>query len=133
MLLPPGAEDRISVEIMNNERVSETFFVDDPTFRPPVIYVPVDARSAADTLTVRDRFWDMGETIPRDRWRFVLGPNGLPKLRLDTGFEPGRYYRVTYRAAGPVVAGVGLAATRDAAAAFRYRSDLPIHGQRAYA
>ena len=132
VLLPPGAEDRISVEIMNNERVSETFLVDDPTFRPPVIYVPVDARSAADTLTVRDRFWDMGETIPRDRWRFVLGPNGLPKLRLDTGFEPGRYYRVTYRAAGPVVAGVGLAVTRDAAAAFRYRSDLPIHEQRAY-
>ena len=31
------------------------------------------------------------------------------------------------------MAGVGLAAIRDAAAAFRYRSDLPIHGQPAYA
>ena len=71
--------------------------------------------------------------IPRERWRFVAGPNNLPKLRLETGFEPGRYYRVTYRATGALVAGVGLAAMRDAAAAFRYRSDLPIHGQRAYA
>ena len=31
------------------------------------------------------------------------------------------------------MSGVGLAAVRDAAAAFRYRSDLPIHGQHAYA
>lgn len=132
-LLPPGAEDRISVEIMHNERVSEMFLVDDPVGRPPVIYPPVDSGSAADTLTVRDRFWDEGEAIPRDRWRFVTGPNAPPRLRLDPGFEPGRYYRVTYRAAEPLVAGVGLAATRDAAAAFRYRSDLPIRGRRAYA
>ena len=132
-LLPPGAEDRISVEIMHNERVAEMFLVDDPAGRPPVIYPPVDSQSLADTLAVRDRFWDQGETIPRDRWRFVVGPNTPPRVRLDTGFEPGRYYRVTYRAAGPLVAGVGLAAIRDAAAAFRYRSDLPIGGQRAYA
>ena len=71
--------------------------------------------------------------IPRERWRFVAGPGNLPRLRLETGFAPGRYYRVTYRATGALVAGVGLAAMRDAAAAFRYRSDLPIHGQRAYA
>lgn len=132
-LLPRGSEDRISVEIMHNERVAEMFLVDDPAGRPPVIYPPVDSQSPADTLTVRDRFWDQGETIPRDRWRFVVGPNAPPRVRLDTGFEPGRYYRVTYRAAGPLVAGVGLAAIRDAAAAFRYRSDLPIRGQRAYA
>jgi hypothetical protein len=132
-LLPPAAEDRISVEIMHNERVTEMLLVDDPAGRPPVIYPPLDSQSPTDTLSVRDRFWDQGETVPRDRWRFVSGSNGPPKLRLDTGFEPGRYYRVTYRAAGPLVAGVGLAALRDAAAAFRYRSDLPIRGQRAYA
>jgi hypothetical protein len=132
-LLPPGAEDRISVEIMHNERVAEMFLVDDPAGRPPVIYPPMNTQSPTDTLTVRDRFWDQGETIPRNRWQFIVGPNTPPKVRLDTGFEPGRYYRVTYRAAGPLVAGVGLAAIRDAAAAFRYRSDLPIRGQRAYA
>ena len=87
--LPAGSDDRLSVEIMHNERVSEAFLVDDPAGRPPVIYLPADSRSADRYFTVRDRFWDMGETIPRDRWRFVVGPNGLPKLRLDTGFEPG--------------------------------------------
>jgi hypothetical protein len=132
-LLPPGAEDRISVEIMHNERVSEMLLIDDPVGRPPVIYPPLNGGSPDDTLTLRDRFWDAGETISRDRWRFTGSPQSPPKLRLDTGFEPGRYYRVTYRAAGPLVAGVGLAAIRDAASAFRYRSDLPIRGQRAYA
>ena len=133
VLLPPGADDRLSVEIMHNERVSEVFLVDDPAGRPPVIYLPADSQSPTDVLTVRDRFWDEGEVVPRERWRFVAGPDNLPKLRLETGFEPGRYYRVTYRATGALVAGVGLAAIRDAASAFRYRSDLPIHGQRAYA
>jgi hypothetical protein len=132
-ILPPGSDDRLSVEIMHNQRVSDVFLIDDPAGRPPVIYQPVDSRSSTDVLTVRDRFWDEGTVIPRDRWRFVAGPNGLPKLHLDTAFEPGRYYRVTYRAAAPVVSGVGLAAIRDAASAFRYRSDLPIRAERAYA
>jgi hypothetical protein len=131
--LPAGSDDRLSVEIMHNQRVSEVFLVDEPAGRPPVIYPPADSQSPTDVLTVRDRFWDEGEVIPRERWRFIVGPNNLPKLHLETGFEPGRYYRVTYRPVGALVAGAGLAAIRDAAAAFRYRSDLPIHGQRAYA
>jgi hypothetical protein len=132
-LLPAGSDDRLSVEIMHTAQVSEVFLVDDPTGRPPVIYPPANPQNPSDVLTVRDRFWDEGRVIPRENWRFVAGPNNLPKLRLDTGFEPGRYYRVTYRPTGALVAGVGLAAIRDAAAAFRYRSDLPIHGQRVYA
>ena len=51
---------------------------------------------------------------------------------LDDGFEPGRVYELDYAATGARVAGVGLAAVRDAAAAFRSRADLPIRGQRAY-
>ena len=132
-LLPSGSDHSLSVEIMLNEKTAESFLVDDPAGRPPVIYPPADSQSLTDVLTVRDRFWDEGEVIPRERWRFVMGPSNLPKVRLETGFEPGRYYRVTYRAARPLVAGVGLAAIRDAAAAVRYRSDLPIQGRHAYA
>lgn len=132
-LLPAGSDDRLSVEIMVNERASEAFLVDDPAGRPPVIYPPAESQSPSDVLTVRDRFWDEGIVIPRDRWRFIVGPGNLPKLQIDPAFEPGRYYRLIYRAAAPLVSGAGLAAVRDAAAAFRYRSDLPIHGQHAYA
>ena len=130
--LPGGVDDRLSVEVMTNERVPELFLVDDPAGRPPILYAPAETDSTTDVLTVRDRFWDQGEEIPRTRWRFTAAPDGRPLLRLDAGFEPGRYYRVTYRADGPLVAGVGLAAIRDAAAAFRYRSDLPIRGDHAY-
>lgn len=131
--LPAGADDRLSVELMYNERLNEVFLIDDPAGRPPVIYPPVDPAGAADVLTVRNRYWEQGEIVPRDRWRFVAGSTAAPKLQLDGGFEPGRFYRVTYRATGALVAGAGLAAIRDAASAFRYRTDLPIQGRAAYA
>ena len=118
----------VSAEIMVNTRTTESLLIDDPAGRPPVIYPPANATNPADALTVRDRFWDAGVAIPRDRWGFVPDANNLPKIQLDGGFEPGRYYRVTYHATAPLVAGVGLAAIRDAAAAFRYRSDMPVRG-----
>jgi hypothetical protein len=133
-ILPAGSSaDSLTVEIMVNERAAEAFLIDDPAGRPPAIYPPAESSNPKDVLTVRDHFLETGTTIPHARWRFVTGPNGLPKIQLDGGFDPGRFYQVTYRASAPVVAGVGLAAIRDAAAAFRYRSDLPIHGQTAYA
>src|SRR5262245_3905426 len=133
-ILPAGSSaEPLSVEIMMNERAAEAFLNDDPAGRPPVTYLPAEPANPNDVLNVRDRFLDTGTTIPRDRWQFVAGSNGLPKIRLAGGFDPGRFYRITYHASVPVVAGVGLAAIRDAAAAFRYRSDLPIHGQAAYA
>lgn len=127
-----AAVEPLTVELMYNSRTAEGFLIDDPVGRPPVIYPPAAPLNPTDLLTVRDHYWDRGSAIPRDHWRFIAGPNDLPKIQLDGGFEPGRYYRVTYHATAPLVAGVGLAAIRDAAAAFRYRSDLPIHGQAAY-
>jgi hypothetical protein len=117
---------------MYNDRVTEAFLIDDPAGRPPTIYPPVNPSSAGDVLTVRDRHWNEGEIVPRDRWHFVAGPASVPKIQLDGGFEPGRYYRVSYRATGALVAGAGLAAIRDAASAFRYRTDLPVQGRAAY-
>lgn len=123
----------LHVDIIVNATVDETFLIDDPAGRPPVIYPPADAESATDVLTVRDRYFDVGTVVPRARWHFVAHPSGRPRIRVDGGLEPGRYYRLAYRASHPQVAGVGLAAIRDAAAAFRYRTDLPIHGTSAYA
>jgi hypothetical protein len=121
----------IAVDVVVEARTAESFLVDERA-RPPVRYPPAELASETDRLTVRDLFWDEPTIIARDRWRFVLDPNGVPKLQLDGGFDPGRWYRVIYRPSGAVVAGVGLAAFRDAAAAFRYRSDLPIRGRSAY-
>lgn len=130
--LPPGsAIAPIDVDVIVNAPTIETPLVDEPA-RPPVIYPPADMASPTDRLIVRDMFWDDAVVISRDRWRFAVGANGIPRLHLDEGFEPGRVYRVTYRPSHPVVAGAGLAAIRDAAAAFRYRADLPVRGQAAY-
>lgn len=121
----------VSVDIIVNEARAESVLTDSPS-RPPVRYQPAEMASAGDTLTVRDRFWDQGRVIPRDTWRFVVTGDGVPVVHLDSNFEPGRWYRVSYQAASPVVSGVGLAALRDAASAFRYRTDLPVHGRLTY-
>ncbi len=132
-VLPPSEKiDALDVDVMVNARTGEAFLVDDPV-RPPVVYPPADPASAGDRLTVRDRFWDEPTVIPRARWRFVSGDNTPPRIQLDGGFDPGRWYRISYRPTHAVVAGVGLVAIRDAAAAFRYRSDLPVSGRATYA
>ena len=95
------------------------------------LYPPADPAERAATLTVRDRFPDAPTPIARDRWRFVPAA-GAPRVALDGGFAPGRLYEVTYTASARRVAGVGMAAIRDAAAAFRSRTDLPIAGTTTY-
>jgi Alpha/beta hydrolase domain len=96
-------------------------------------YAPVTAADPAATLTVRDRFWQQAVALPRSAWRLgAPAPNGRPRVILDSGFEPGRIYEIEYAARGDRVSGVGMAAIRDATAAFRARRDLPVHGERAY-
>jgi len=108
---PAGlAIDPISADFMVSARAAEAFLIDDQGGRPPVPYPPADPRGQDDVMTVRSRYWDDGVVVPRARWQFVGDPSGNPKVQLEGGFEPGQYYRVTYRASAPVVAGVGLAA-----------------------
>jgi hypothetical protein len=130
--LPSGDLEPISVDVITDERRDIAYLSDDPA-RPGVIYPPADPAGPDATLSVRTLFWNPPVAIPRDRWRFVEDADGVPQIALDGGFEPGRYYRVTYRPTGALVAGVGLAALRDAASAFVTRDDLPVQGRRAYA
>jgi hypothetical protein len=94
-------------------------------------YPPVSASDPSATLTVRDRNWDKPTVIPRSAWRFADG-SGRPRVILDGGFEPGRVYEIDYPATGARVAGVGLAAIRDAASAFLHNTDMPVRGRSAY-
>jgi hypothetical protein len=94
-------------------------------------YPPVVSDDPKATLTVRDRFWQRATTIVRKAWHLSV-VNEKVTIVLDAGFQPGRIYEVEYAAGGDRVAGVGLAAIRDAASAFRYRSDMPVRGRAAY-
>jgi hypothetical protein len=88
-------------------------------------YPVADRDDPRAELTVRD--WADGPTtlIPRDRWRFARDEGGRPldddqHVWLDDGFEPGRYYTLTYRTATCPVVGTGLLAYRDTAAFLRH-------------
>ena len=94
-------------------------------------YPPLDLNDRTASLTVRDRFWGTPTRINREKWRFNV-QNSRVHIVFDEGFEPGRLYGIDYPAGGAKVAGVGMAAVRDAASAFRYRTDLPIRGRTAY-
>jgi len=99
----------------------------------PGAYAPVDPNDPSATLTVRNLFRDHPTLLPRSSWRFgTPSDTGRARLILDSKFEPGRVYEVDFAATGARVAGVGLAAIRDAASAFRYRTDLPVRGRNAY-
>ena len=72
------------------------------------------------TLTVRDTPLGERETIPRESWQFARvdgSGNVVPdatRIYLASGFEPKRIYEVVYTAENPPLAGLGLAAIRDA-------------------
>jgi hypothetical protein len=119
---------RVRVTTIQNEKRTDATFND-----LPGSYAPVDPNDPSATLTVRTLFRDRPTPLPRSSWRFgTPADNGRPRVILDTGFEPGRIYEVDFAAKGARVAGVGFAAIRDAASAFRYRTDLPVRGRTAY-
>jgi len=116
---------RVRVSFITDQKTTSTTPADLPA------YLPERGDDSSATLTVRDRFWETPKPIARGSWRLSV-ESGRPRFSLESGFEPGRVYEVDYAATGARVAGVGLAAIRDAASAFRYRTDLPIRGRQAY-
>jgi Alpha/beta hydrolase domain len=65
--------------------------------------------------------------VPRTRWR-VAGHT----VTLDTGFEPGKTYEVSYRAANPPVAGLGYVAIRDTASWLKHQPEAAAPVRYAY-
>lgn len=126
---PPatGVSGRISVRFTLNERAP------DATLSDAREYSPVNPDDPSSSLTGRTLFWDTPVPIARSKWHFVTPHTGAPAIALDGGFEPGLQYELTYRATGARVVGAGMAAIRDVGSAFRYRTDLPVHGRTAYA
>jgi hypothetical protein len=85
---------------------------------------PFRSLTAADldepqaALTVRDWFNGPREPIARSRWCFGRDVEGSPvpdaeHIWLEGGFQPRRYYEVTYTTGRCPIAGAGLAAVRD--------------------
>ena len=85
-----------------------------------VPYPVDDPSSDAHTLTVRDTPLGERRTVPRSEWQFARvdgSGNTVPdstRVYLASGFEPKKIYEVVYTAKNPPLAGLGLAAIRDA-------------------
>ena len=79
------------------------------------------------TLTVRDSEEGEPRPVPRDQWHFARIENGrrVPDpahIHLESGFQPGLIYDVTFSTSHAPVAGLGLLATRDFISFLRYGS-----------
>lgn len=102
------------------------------------VHRPLPAADLDDpdaVMTVRDSELGEPRVIPREQWRFAREENGQPVpdpeyMYVDTGFEPGNVYEVTYRTDYAPVAGAGLLAFRDAGSFLRFSDadDNPCAG-----
>jgi len=92
------------------------------------VYAPVDSADPTSTLTVRDTMAGAAEMIPRSRWTL----SGAT-VTLEGGFEPGRIYEVSFRAANPPVAGLGFVAVRDFASWIKHDPSALATARYAYA
>ncbi|MBI5819804.1 MAG: hypothetical protein HZA88_12540 [Verrucomicrobia bacterium] len=92
-------------------------------------YPPVDAAGPDSRLIVRTATaFPNGKELPRSQWRL----EGL-RVTLDGGFEAGKTYEISYLAENPPVAGLGLAAIRDAVAWLKHDSGSLAPVRHAYA
>jgi len=75
--------------------------------------------ATAATLTVREHLEDVPAVIPATGWQFV-DEQTIALRPAGTSFQRGHIYELTYTAKDPVVAALGLAATRDFVAFLRH-------------
>ncbi len=128
--------------------VRSDFVVDAPAASHPLGHVIVgniggtsypaaEPNSSKNVLTERDSPLAPRRVIPRGKWRFAREEKGsaVPDDRsvwLSGGFRPGKIYEVVYVAKDPVVAGLGLAAIRDAASYFKHDPDPVAPARRVF-
>ena len=102
---------------------------DDVTSRELASYDAVDPDGPDSQLTVRAQL--LG--APASRSRAANGASSGHTVTLDGGFEPGKTYEISYRAANPPVAGLGFVAMRDTTAWLKHQPDALAPVRYAYA
>lgn len=111
--------------------VRSDFVVRQPAFdhslgdRGHIPYAVVNPDNPRNTLTVRDAPAGERTVIPRDEWQFGRLEDGRmvadpTRVYLSSGFEPGRIYEAVFVSQDPLIAGLGLAAMRDAVSQLKY-------------
>ena len=111
--------------------VRSDFVVRQPAFdhslgdRGHIPYGVVNPEDPRNVLTVRDAPAGERIVIRRDEWQFGRLEDGrmvadTTRVYLSSGFEPGRIYEAVFVSQAPPIAGLGLAAMRDAVSQVKY-------------
>lgn len=101
-------------------------------------YTPVDLNERGATLTVAQGIYDRPRPIPRDQWQFAKLVDGKPvadpaSLTMKDGFKAGLRYDLTYTTNVSPIGGLGYAAQRDVASAFKFGENMPVKVKYTYA
>ena len=94
-------------------------FDDGKSVRYVLTYPAATRDKSKATLTVRARLDDPPEKIPESAWEYV-DDKTIRLLPAGTPFKQSHVYEFVYTAKDPVVAGLGLAATRDLVSFLRH-------------
>ncbi|HUO82810.1 MAG TPA: alpha/beta hydrolase domain-containing protein [Gammaproteobacteria bacterium] len=110
-----------------DERVS-TLALGHRGHRPYPAAAPDDLRNI---LTARSGREAPRRVVPRSDWRFAnadgaAAADGGTHIHATAGFEPGNIYELVYVARDPRIAGIGLAAVRDAMAYAKHDPSSPF-------
>ena len=120
-----GSDGPIEGLVRSDIFVNQTVYSHSLGDRGHTAYPVADPADSRNVLTVRDGMTGARRVIPRDDWQFarldgdrvVEDPTSV---YLGSGFEPGRIYDVVYVAENPPLAGLGLAAIRDAISMLKF-------------
>ena len=99
--------------------LEELVIDDDTTMTGRLTYPAAALDTAQATLTVRTRYGDEPRPLDDGAWEYV-DARTIRLLPAGTAFRQGSLYHLTYPATEPLVAGLGMAAVRDAVAFLRH-------------
>lgn len=126
---PPGGDRlTISVPVATNGGVPFTgpsyeyiVFDNGTTLTSTLAYAAATVDKSQATLTVRQHLTDPAITIPATGWEYTSAAGtAIRLLPAGTPFQQSAIYEFSYTATNPLVAGLGLTATRDFLSFLKY-------------
>ena len=102
--------------------LEELVIDNDTTETGRLTYPAASLDTSQATLTVRTRYGDEPQPLDDGAWEYV-DARTIRLLPAGTAFRQGSLYHLTYPATEPMVAGLGMAAVRDAVAFLRHAAE----------
>lgn len=120
-----NADEPIEGLVRSDIFVAEKVYSHSLGDRGHIAYPVANPEDPRNVLMVRDGMNGERQVIPREEWQFArMEDDRIVEdptfVYLGSGFEPGLIYDVVYVAENPPLAGLGLAAIRDAISMLKY-------------